>query len=151
MLPNVTSLLLLCDTDTLKSNNMRLVIFTPVLYAAAVANGSGFDSDVISTKRRHHLRRDGDRAHHRRLRSGSGGDGDSILKTGGSGPHPLLDLVDPDTNVNRQGSARPLELCQGDCTTNDSCADDLVCFKRNNDFSPEEVPGCDGAARGNAE
>lgn len=130
---------------------MRLVIFTLVLYAAAVANGSGFDSDVTSTKRQHHLRRDGDRAHHRRLRSGSGCDGDSIFETGGSGPHPLLDLVDPDTNVNRQGSARPLELCQGDCTTNDSCADDLVCFKRNNDFSPEEVPGCDGAARGNAE
>ena len=134
---------------------MRLVIFALVLHAAAVANGSDYDSNVASIKRRRHLRRDGDRAH-RSLKSGSGGDGgDNILvskkETGGSGPHPLLDLVDPDTNVNRQGSARPLELCQGDCTTNDSCADDLVCFKRNNDFSPEEVPGCDGTARGNAE
>lgn len=134
---------------------MRLVLLALALHAAAAATANGSDSNGSNAKRRRHLRRDGGRAHHRRLPpSGSGGDGDNILvsmKTGGSGPHPLLEVVDPDTNINRQGSARPLKICQGDCTTNESCADDLVCFKRNNDFSPEEVPGCDGTARGNVE
>lgn len=126
--------------------NMRFVVLAIVLHATLATN------HVKLANR--HLRHDGDRAHHRRLPpSGSGGGGgDNILQnTGGSGPHPLLELVDPDTNVNRQGSARPLQLCQGDCTTDGSCAEGLVCFKRNNDFSPSEVPGCDGEARGNAE
>lgn len=86
--------------------------------------------------------------------SGRGdGNGDkygNTFKTGGSGPHPLLEIVE-DRGFNRVGSVRPLRLCQGDCSTNDDCANGLVCFKRNNDFSPEEVPGCDGAPRGNAD
>ena len=129
---------------------MRLIVLAILLHATLAAK----HVNTVSAKR--HLRRDGGRAHHRRLPpSGSGGGGgDNILEsqsTGGSGPHPLLELVDPDANVNRQGSARPLQICQGDCTTDSSCDEGLVCWKRNNDFSPSEVPGCDGEARGNAE
>lgn len=129
---------------------MRTIVFAIVLHVTLATE----HVNTVSTQR--HLRRDGDRAHHRRLppsRSGGGGN-DNILEsqnTGGSGPHPLLELVDPDSNVNRQGSAKPLQLCQGDCTTDGSCDEGLVCWKRNNDFSPSEVPGCDGEARGNAE
>ena len=72
-----------------------------------------------------------------------------LRHTGESGPHRLLELVDPDTSVNRQGSEQALQICQGDCTTDESCAGDLVCFKRNDDFSPTEIPGCAGEPRGN--
>jgi hypothetical protein len=125
---------------------MRLIVLALVLHATWATK----HADITGVKPHRHLRRDGGRGQHRRLPPS--GSGDNILEsqnTGGSGPHPLLEVVDLDTNVNRQGSARPLQLCQGDCTTDQSCAGDLVCFKRNNEFSPTEIPGCDGEARGN--
>ena len=85
----------------------------------------------------------------RRISASGSGDGDRH-RSGGSGPHPTLEIVE-DRAFNRVGSVRPLELCQGDCSSNDDCAPDLVCFKRNNGYFPDEVPGCDGTAQGTAD
>jgi hypothetical protein len=45
---------------------------------------------------------------------------------------------------------RLLELCEGDCDSDDDCdGDDTVCFQRNGQEDSHEVPGCsnpDGVA-----
>ena len=45
-------------------------------------------------------------------------------------------------NNDREGF--PLDLCEGDCNSDDECGIDLICHYRN-DF--DEVPGCKGNGR----
>jgi hypothetical protein len=42
---------------------------------------------------------------------------------------------------NGRGGVFPLELCQGDCDSDDDCLGDLVCFQRN---AGQPIPGCAG-------
>ena len=46
-----------------------------------------------------------------------------------------------DFGANPPADVFPLQRCQGDCDTNDDCADGLVCFQRQ---SNQAIPGCSG-------